>query len=139
MRKIDLRPYKVTGGGSSLVKQILSTKGVAEALKKVWTEKEVERLINSQYPEYDVKKNLISIFLSRTLRLGGRQLLERHEIAKKIQDAKNEVLLEDGEFEPIKQIFMSNIFKGLGEPDVELVERIAKAERVEVEEVKEKK
>ena len=139
MRKIDLRPYIVTGGGSSLVKQILSTKGVVEALKKVWPEKEIERLINSQYPEYDVKKNLTGIFLSRTLKLGGRQLLERHEIAKKIKDAKDEVLLEDGEFEPIKQIFMSNIFKGLGEPDVEMVERIANAERVEVTEVKEKK
>ena len=138
MRRINLRPYKVTGGSNSLVKQILSTKGVVEALRKSWPEKQIELLLKSQYPDYDVKKNLVGIFLSRTLRLGGKQLLERAKIAEKIRNAKDDVILEDGEFEPIKQVFMSNIFKGLGEPDVELVKRIAEAEKVEGEEVKEK-
>ena len=119
-----------------MVKRMLSTKGVVEILRKSWPRGEVEQLLMSQYPDYDVKRNLTGVFLSRSLQLGGKQLLERSEIAKKINDAEDEVLLEDGEFEPLKQVFMSNIFKGLGEADVEMVKRIAEAERVKVEEKK---
>lgn len=84
---------------------------------------------------YEVKDSMIELLLSRELRLSGRELLDRDDLAKKIRDCPDgSILLEEGEWNKLVQ--SAETITGLGRPDVELVRRILEAEKVEVEEKK---
>lgn len=48
------------------------------------------------WEELNVKEGLLDIILSRQLQLGGKELWERNKIACKIENAKNEVILDEG-------------------------------------------
>lgn len=67
--------------------------------------------------------------------LSGKELYDRGELADKIENYNDaELLLEEGEFEPVKQAFQK--VKGFGENDRELVRRIFGASKIEVKEKK---
>lgn len=84
---------------------------------------------------YDVRGNLIAVLFQRQLNLNAMELLERDDLARKIRDCKDrEILLEDSEYEKIKQAV--NAFKGYGQHDVEFVRRVLECPQVEVEEKK---
>jgi len=80
--------------------------------------------------EYDVKTSLITCVMHPDLQLTAVDLLKRDEIAHKIRDAEDEILLEDAEFTILRSSF--DIIKGLTQNDVELVKRVFDADQVEV-------
>jgi len=82
------------------------------------------------YQEYDVKTSLITCIMHPDLELKAVELLQRDEIARKIRDSTDEVLIEDAEFGILKSSF--DIIKGLTQNDVELVKRVFNADQVEV-------
>lgn len=85
--------------------------------------------------EYNVKDSLIAIIFNRQLGLSGRELYEGGKLADKIENCKDgEVILEEGEFEPIKQAFQK--FRGFGLTDRELCRRIFECPKIEVKEKK---
>lgn len=82
---------------------------------------------------YEVKDSIIELLLTRELRLSGRELLDRDDLAKKIRDCPDgSILLEEGDWNKLVQ--SAETITGLGRPDVELIRRILKAEKVEVQE-----
>jgi len=84
--------------------------------------------------EYNVKENLIAVIFNRQLGLSGREIYERGKLADKIESCKNGyIILEEGEFEPIKQAFQK--FKGFGYTDREMVRRIFECPKIEPEEL----
>lgn len=81
---------------------------------------------------YQVKNSLIDLLFARELELSGTEILERDELAHKIDGCSDgNLLLEEGEWN--KLVTAINTVKGLGRPDVEFVHRIIEAEKVEVE------
>jgi len=107
MMKIDLRNYSVEVPGLD-----------EEGNPKVY------------YQEYDVKMSLVTCIMHPDLKLSAVELLERDEIARKIRDSTDEILLEDAEFQILRSSF--DIIKGLTQNDVELVKRVFDANQVEV-------
>lgn len=110
-RKINLRPYRVNvgrrdDGGKSLMK------------------------------EYAVKESLASILLSPQLRLTGQQLFDRRPLYEKIKNGRNELLLDDSEYEMLRNAVAR--FQGGGPNEIELIARVFEAEEIEVEERKKK-
>lgn len=84
---------------------------------------------------YEVKDSLIELLFARDLALTGVELVERDEIAQKIAKCEDGyVLLEDAEWAKLNRA--TEVVKGLGRSDVELIKRIVNAEKVEVEEKK---
>jgi len=84
--------------------------------------------------EYDVKENLIAVIFNRQLGLSGREIYERGKLADKIESCKDGyIILEEGEFEPIKQAFQK--FKGFGYTDREMIRRIFECPKIEPEEL----
>lgn len=84
---------------------------------------------------YETKDSMIELLFARDLQLSGTELLVRDDLARKIRDcADGHILLEEEEWN--KLVISANTIRGLGRPDVELVHRILKAEKVEVEEKK---
>ncbi len=81
---------------------------------------------------YEVKDSMIELLFARDLQLSGPDILERDDLARKIRDcADGSILLEEEEWNKLVQSV--NTIRGLGRTDVELVRRILKAEKVEVE------
>jgi hypothetical protein len=81
---------------------------------------------------YEVKDSLVELLLSRDLRLSGRELLKNNDIAKKINDCPDgSILMEEEEWNHLVQA--AEQVKGLGRTDVELMNRIFEAPKVEVE------
>lgn len=84
---------------------------------------------------YEVKTSIIGLLFQPELKLGGVELLKQNQLAEKIlQHQEPEILLEDAEYNKIKQAI--NLVKGFGKNDVELVRRVLEAEDVSVTEVK---
>lgn len=84
---------------------------------------------------YEVKTSIIGLLFQPELRLSGVELLKQNKLAEKILQYKDsEILLEDAEYNKIKQAV--DVVKGFGKNDVELVRRILEAEDVSVKEVK---
>ncbi len=81
---------------------------------------------------YTVKESLVSCLFHPELKLGGRSVLERDVIAKKIESAVDYVLLEDAEYQKLLHAFET--VHGFGKAEVELVRRVFDAEDVEVKE-----
>lgn len=84
---------------------------------------------------YETKDSMIELLMARDLQLSGRELLNRDDLARKINDCTDgNILLEEEEWN--KLVTTVETIRGLGRPDVELVRRILEAEKVEVEEKK---
>jgi hypothetical protein len=80
--------------------------------------------------DYDVKESLVELLFSPTMKLGGTQLLKSQQVAEKILDAEDSVLLEDEEYNLIQKSVEN--FQGFGRREVELVKRVLEAEKVDV-------
>ena len=81
---------------------------------------------------YDVKTSLISCLMHPSLKLGAREILLRNKIGNKIEESQIFVLLEDAEYEKLKLAFEQlDIF---GQNDIQLIERVFDAEKVDVKE-----
>ncbi len=79
---------------------------------------------------YTVKESLVSCLFHPELKLGGRDVIERDVIAKKIESAEDSVLLEDSEYQKLFDAFET--VRGFGKAEVELVRRVFEAESVDV-------
>lgn len=79
---------------------------------------------------YGVKESLIEILFSPALKLGSVALLKQNKLAQKIEASENECLVEDEEYDRIKQALDS--VTGLGIHDVNFVEMILNAPEVTV-------
>lgn len=83
---------------------------------------------------YAVKDSLIELLFAKDLQLTGVELVERDEIAQKIASCDGCLLLEEAEWAKLNRA--TELVRGLGRSDVELVKRIVNAGKVEVEEKK---
>jgi|LGOV01.1.fsa_nt_gb hypothetical protein len=79
---------------------------------------------------YTVKESLVSCLFHPELKLGGRDVIERDVIAKKIESAEDFVLLEDSEYQKLFHAFET--VRGFGQAEVELVRRVFEAESIDV-------
>jgi len=146
MRKINLKPYNVEVQGQ----EPENIKIPREVLEDYLANSE-DNLLEIPYGEvrkyftnirlktikkpYDIKESLINVLFNRNLELQAREALDRDDLAKKIRDCKDgEILLEENEFEKIKQGV--NKVKGYTQNDVEFIRRVLRCERIEVEEKK---
>lgn len=81
--------------------------------------------------DYDVKQSITTILFAPAQQLDGKSLIDTSKVSDKIENAKDEVLLEDSEYNIVKEAFRK--FKGLGKTEIELAKRVEEAEQVEVE------
>ncbi len=81
--------------------------------------------------DYAIKDSMIEIIFNPALKLNSIKLLKQNDLAQKILAAGDELLLEEEEYNRLKEAFEK--VEGLGKNDVELVKRIFDAEKVEVE------
>ena len=111
MRKLNLENYvnkiKVNENGSTVIKEI----------------------------EYEFKDSLIFIMFNRELQLAGKSLLEQNKLAEKILAVDKEIILEEAEYNKIKQAVET--FKGCTRNEVQLVDRVLNCPQIDVKEKKE--
>ena len=89
------------------------------------------QVIEAEYP-YHVKTTILNLMFNSALQLSGAEVVRQNILGMKLEQCKeDEIILEDEEYERIKEAF--DIFKGFSRADVELVTRINEAEVVEVE------
>ena len=81
---------------------------------------------------YDVKGSIVNGLYHSELRLGYKELFENDRIAQKVKNSNGFVLLEEAEYEKLKQAF--EIIRGFTKEDVELVRRVIEAPEVSVKE-----
>lgn len=105
MRKIDVRPYSIVMGA-------LGGQEITE--------------------DFKVKESIEICLFHPQLNLDGRELMKRRKILHKIEEAEDFLLLEEDEWEKLKQAFET--IKGLSKNELPLVERIIEAEEIEVKE-----
>ena len=82
--------------------------------------------------EYDFKDSLIFIMFNRELQLAGKSLLEQNKLAEKILEADKEIILEEAEYDKVKQAVEA--FKGCTRSEVTLVDRVLNCPKINVEE-----
>lgn len=93
----------------------------------------MEEIEEIEYP-FHVKESIINLMFLPELHLSSAEVVKQDMLAMKLESCKNgEVLLEDEEWERIKEAF--DTFRGFGRDSVELVKRINEAKVVEVEEI----
>ncbi len=99
MRKLDLRDYQVTrkviGGDGKLI-------DIAEL--------------------YPVKDSILNIMFQPSLGLQGAEAVRQQVLAHKIEQAKDEIMLEEEEYERVKKAIES--FSVQTRYDVELIDRV---------------
>ena len=83
---------------------------------------------------YKVKEALINLMFHPDLKLGGLELLKQNKIAEKILKAGIDVLLEEEEYNKVKQAIDS--FRGFTKNEVELVRRVIECPEIKVKEKK---
>ena len=83
---------------------------------------------------YDFKDSLVQLMFHPNLGLKGKALLESNLIAEKLMKADNEILLEEEEYNKIKDAVDS--FEGFTRSEVELVKRVTDCPEVNVKERK---
>ena len=99
MRKLDLRSYEVTQkvrGGDGEIIEITAP--------------------------YNVKDSVINILFLPTLKLMGAALVRQNILAMKIEQAEDEVMLEEEEYGRVKAAVEA--YPSQGRADVEFVDRI---------------
>ena len=79
---------------------------------------------------YFMKKSLALALYTDELKLSSRDLLRNDRIAQKIEGSDGFILLEDADYEVVKQAIES--IHGYNKPDVELVRRVIEAQVVDV-------
>ena len=82
--------------------------------------------------DFKVKESLEICLFHPQLQLDGRELMKRRKILHKIEEADGTLLLEDDEWQKLKQAFET--IKGLSKNELPLVERVLEAEEIEVKE-----
>ena len=107
MRKLDLKKYTVS---------VRDAKGVTQLIP------------------YDFKESLIQLMFHPNLRLSGKTLLETNLIAEKLLKADKEILLEEEEYNKIKNAVDG--FEGFSRNEVKLVERINNCPQIDIKEKK---
>ena len=86
--------------------------------------------IDAEYP-YRVKDSILNLMFIPQLQLSGAELVKQNMLAIKLENCtEGEIIIEDEEYQRIKKAF--DTFKGFRRMDVELVERINNAEKVDV-------
>jgi len=110
MRKIDLKPYDV--------------------------EVQIDEKTTKTVP-FQIKESLTVLLFHPSLELDGREIILRDKLANKIEEANDEILLEETDYSKIK--LAAERVKGLNRNSVELLKRIFDAKKVEVEEKPKKK
>ena len=83
---------------------------------------------------YDIKEMIIQLMFHPDLKLGGVDLLEQNKVAEKILKAGKEILLEEEEYNKVKQAVDS--FRGFTKSEVELVRRVTECPEIKVKEKK---
>lgn len=81
---------------------------------------------------YNIKQSIINILFHPDLRLSAKELLDNDKVSQKVEAAEGSVLLEDAEYEKVKKAF--DTVKGFGVNDIELINRVFNAEKIEVKE-----
>jgi hypothetical protein len=104
MRKINLKPYDV----------------------------EVQDGNETKMKPFLVKESIATMLFHPSLDLDGREVIKRDKLAKEIEEAGDEILLEEVDYSKIKLAFET--VKGINRNAVILLERVFDAEIVEVEE-----
>jgi len=84
----------------------------------------------------DVKDWIANVIFHPDLKLNGREVIQRGKLSEKIEKADKEVILEEVEYQKIKEAFDS--VKGFSKMHIELLERVFGAQMIEVEEKKKK-
>jgi len=107
MRKLDLKKYTVS---------IRDAKGEIQSVP------------------YDFKTSLIELMFHPDLRLSGKALLETNIIAERIIKADKEILLEEADYNKIRNAIDN--FKGFSKNEVELVKRVLECPEIKVKENK---
>ncbi len=116
-RRIDLKDYTVKLPNENAGKPLPGGEGVVPAT------------FDMPYP---VKESLIEILMARDNQLSGSELLNRDELARRINNCQDgEILLTEEEWNKARMAIET--VRGLSRPDVELVQRILNAEAVEAE------
>lgn len=83
--------------------------------------------------QFQMKNSLVEILMARDNQLGGRELLERDKLGRRILDSNDgSILLEEADWNRL--VRSAETVMGLGRQEVEMVRRIFEAEEVEVEE-----
>ena len=100
-------------------------------MRKINLENYLVKNKNEDLPYY-VKDSIIGALFNPDLKLNGRDLLLQNKLANKIEEAEEEILLEESDYLKVKMAF--EILTGYTRNDVELVERILNTEEIEVKE-----
>jgi len=95
-------------------------------------EVEVLREEGKRMEPYFVKDSIESMLYHPDLKLGYKQLFENDRVAQKIRSANGSILLEESEYERVRQAFEG--LTGYTKHDVELVRRVMEAPEVAVKE-----
>ena len=111
MRKISLIPYKLADGEE----------------KKVPDGKGGIRIEKTPDVMYEVREHLVMMMFSRPL--PQIQLREHDKIARKIEAAGNDLLLEEAEYESLKQMVES--FNSFYRGDLEFINRVLDAPEID--------
>jgi hypothetical protein len=105
MRRIELASYKVSETGAP----------------------------DAEEHDYDVRWSLGEVLLARDQGLTARQLLENHDLFRKLRDhPQDTILLEEAEYQRLRQAVEQ--ITGYSRFDVEMVRRVLEAPEVEVQE-----
>ena len=113
MRKISLIPYKIMDGPMQRIPQPDGT------FKEV-------KLPDAMH---DMKQSLANILFIPELRLGIRDAIEHDRIARKVEAAGDEVVLEEAEYAKIKKAL--DLFTGYDRKDLEFIRRIGDAVEID--------
>lgn len=79
---------------------------------------------------YGTKESLVAVLFSPVLKLTGLTLLKQDELARKVANSGEELLLEEEEYQRVRDAIEKT--EGLGKNDVEFVRRIIEAPKVDV-------
>ena len=99
MRKLDLRDYQWTAKVQNPLK------GIEEVTLP-----------------YKVKDSILNLMFLPDLRLQGAELVRQNVLAIKIEQCKDEVLLEEEEYQRVKKA--AEAYKAQSRADVQLIDRI---------------
>lgn len=82
--------------------------------------------------EVDVKKSIVTIMFNPALKLNARDAIAQDALAKRIEEADGEILLEESEYNRLKTAVEA--ITGYGRGDIPLIQRILDAPEVQVKE-----
>jgi len=99
MRNLDLRDYGVTQKGKNLKGEVVEIKG-----------------------QYAVKDSILNVLFLPALKLMGAALVRQNILAMKIEQAQDEIMLEEEEYGRVKQAIEQ--YPAQSRNDVQLVDRI---------------